>query len=314
MYRRTGQEQGNIYSPEQIRRIITGSGLNIESEYDEAYMVFCPYHNNYRTPSAIISRSNGHINCFSCKESKSLVELVMFLTKKTFFEAARFIDSMQTDSDIVDVLDDILKIEPEYEPYDELMIKRLHSQALNSPRAMRYYEGRRISTESINKFSLGYSENQDMVVIPMMNPAGTMFVGFVARSIEGKDFKNTPKLPKSKILFNLHRAKKYDTVYVVESSFDAIRLDQNGVAAVATLGANVSRTQMDLLVKYFNNIIVVGDNDDAGKGMQEKILDKVGNRATLISIPSRFKDIGDMTDNDIHELTTRIDDPLLAMY
>ena len=277
-------------------------------------MVFCPYHNNYRTPSAVISKANGHINCFSCQESKSLVELSMFLTKKTFFGASRFIDSMKTDSDIIDVLDNILRVEPEYEPYDELMIKRLHSQALSSPRAMRYYEGRRISLDSVNKFSLGYSENQDMVTIPMMNPAGTMFVGFVARSIEGKDFKNTPKLPKSKILFNLHRAKKYDTVYVVESSFDAIRLDQNGVAAVATLGANVSRIQMDLLVKYFNNIIVVGDNDDAGKSMQEKILDKVGNRATLISIPSRFKDIGDMTDNDIKELTTRIDDPLLAMY
>jgi DNA primase len=277
-------------------------------------MVFCPYHNNYRTPSAVVSKGNGHINCFSCQESKSLVELVMFLTKKTFFEAARFIDSMKTDSDITDVLDNMLKIEPEYEPYDELMIKRLHSQALNSPRAMRYYEGRRISLDSVNKFSLGYSENQDMVIIPMMNPAGNMFVGFVARSVEGKDFKNTPKLPKSKILFNLNRAKKYDTVYVVESSFDAIRLDQNGIAAVATLGANVSRTQIDLLVKYFNNIIVIGDNDDAGKSMQEKILDKVGNRATLISIPSRFKDIGDMTDNDIKELTTRIDDPLLAMY
>lgn len=314
MYRRTGQKQGDIYTPEQVRRIITGSGLDVQSEFDGWYVVYCPYHNNYRTPSAEVSKENGNIFCFSCQESKSLVELVMFLTKKTFFEAARFIDSMKTDSDITDVLDNMLKVEPEYEPYDELMIKRLHSQALNSPRAMRYYEGRRISTESINKFSLGYSENQDMVIIPMMNPAGTMFVGFVARSVEGKDFKNTPKLPKSKILFNLNRAKKYDTVYVVESSFDAIRLDQNGIAAVATLGANVSRTQIDLLVKYFNNIIVIGDNDDAGKSMQEKILDKVGNRATLISIPSRFKDIGDMTDNDIKELTTRIDDPLLAMY
>jgi hypothetical protein len=27
-------------------------------------------------------------------------------------------------------------------------------------------------------------------------------VGFVGRSIEGKDFKNTPGLPKTKILFN----------------------------------------------------------------------------------------------------------------
>jgi DNA primase len=238
----------------------------------------------------------------------------MYLTKKNYFQAIRFIDSMEIESDVVSMIDSMLKVDPVFEPYDELMIKRLHSQAVNSPRAMRYYEGRRISEESVNKFSLGYSENQDMVIIPMMDPAGTMFVGFVARSVEGKDFKNTPKLPKSKILFNLHRAKKYDTVYVVESSFDAIRLDQNGVAAVATLGASVSNAQCDLLLKYFNNIIVVGDNDDAGKNMQQKILDKVGKRATLISIPSRFKDIGDMTDNDIHELTTRIDDPLLAMY
>ena len=70
---------------------------------------------------------------------------------------------------------------------------------------------------------------------------GKMFVGFVARSVEGKDFKNTPKLPKSKVLFNLHRAKIYDSVYVVESSFDAIRLDQCGIPAVATLGSNVSK-------------------------------------------------------------------------
>jgi len=277
-------------------------------------MVFCPYHNNYRTPSGVIDKTLGNFNCFSCYESRSLIELVMHLTRKNFFQATRFIDSMEIESDIVSLMDSMLKSEPVFDPYDELLIKRLHTQAINSPRAMRYYEGRRISEESINKFSLGYSDNQDMVIIPMMDPAGTMFVGFVARSVEGKDFKNTPKLPKSKILFNLHRAKKYDTVYVVESSFDAIRLDQNGVAAVATLGANVSNTQCELLVKYFNNIIVVGDNDDAGKSMQEKVLDKVGKRATLISIPSRFKDIGDMTDKDISELTTRIDDPLLAMY
>ena len=145
----------------------------------------------------------------------------------------------------------------------------------------------------------------------MSSPDGSVFVGFVARSVEGKEFKNTPKLPKSKILFNLHRAKKHNTVYVVESSFDAIRLDQNGIAAVATLGANVSKTQTDLLTKYFNSVIVVGDNDDAGKEMQSKISERLGGRATLINIPSRFKDIGDMTDSDIKELASKVNDPLL---
>lgn len=237
----------------------------------------------------------------------------MFVTQKTFFESTRFIDASKTDADIVGIVDKALEKEPEWKPFDEILVRRLHSQALESPRAMRYYEGRRISENSVNKFLLGYSNNQDMVSIPMHNPNGDILLGFVARSVEGKDFKNTPGLPKSKILFNLHRVRKESTVFVVESSFDAIRLDQNGIPAVATLGANVSRKQLDLLTKYFNNAIVVGDNDDAGKGMQEKVLDKLGNRATLINIPSRFKDIGDMTDDDIQKLNEKISDPLFAL-
>jgi hypothetical protein len=237
----------------------------------------------------------------------------MFVTQKSYFETLRFIDSMETETNFVDLINKTLEVEPDFKPFDELLIRRLHSQALESPRAMRYFEGRRISENSVKTYLLGYSDNQDMVIIPMHSPDGSTLLGFVARSVEGKEFKNTPGLPKSKILFNLHRVKKYDTVYVVESSFDAIRLGQNGIPAVATLGANISRGQTDLLTKYFNNAIVVGDNDDAGKGMQEKVLDRLGNRATLINIPSRFKDIGDMTDEDIQKLNSKVSDPLLAL-
>lgn len=311
MFNRNRQKQADIYTPEQVRRVILSSGISIESEVDSEFIVFCPFHNNYRTPAGEVNKERGTFFCFSCQSSKTLIEFVMFTTKKTYFEASRMIQSFESDSDISNMINNILEEDPEYKPYDELMIRRLHQQALDSPRAIRYFEGRRISLESVNKFYLGYSENQDMVIIPMSSPDGSVFVGFVARSIEGKEFKNTPKLPKSKILFNLHRAKKYNTVYVVESSFDAIRLDQNGIAAVATLGANVSKTQTDLLTKYFNSVIVVADNDDAGKEMQGKIHERLGNRATLINIPNRFKDIGDMTDSDIKELALKVNDPLL---
>jgi DNA primase len=314
MYRRTRQEQANLYSPEQIRRVILGSGISIESEVDSDYLIFCPYHNNYRTPAGEISKERGTFFCFSCHESRTLIDFVIHVTGKTFFAATRFIDSAKTEFDLNDSLDKILQEKPEYVPYDELLIKRLNNQALESPRAVRYFEGRRITKESISKFILGYSENQDMITIPMADPTGTFFVGFVARSVEGKDFKNTPGLPKSKILFNLHRAKLHDTVYVVESSFDAIRLDQCGIPSVATLGSNVSKMQIQLLTKHFNSVIIVPDNDDAGSSMSEKIIDKMGSRAISIGLPSRFKDIGDMTDQDIKELTKRVKDPILAMY
>lgn len=307
------RREQNLYSPEQIRRVLAGSGIDVENEVDSDFIVFCPYHANYRTPAGEISKDRGTFFCFSCHESRSLQDFVMHVTGKSFFEVSRFIDSMSVETDILESITKTLEEKPEFEPYDELLIKRLNNQALESPRAMRYYEGRRITVESIKRFYLGYSENQDMVTIPMQTPDGSAFVGFVARSVEGKDFKNTPKLPKSKILFNLHRAKMYDTVYVVESSFDAIRLDQAGIPAVATLGANVPRSQVELLTKHFNNVIVIPDNDDAGRDMAARIIDKMGPRATAIGLPTRFKDIGDMTDADIAELTKRISDPLLSI-
>lgn len=77
-------------------------------------------------------------------------------------------------------------------------------------------------------FDLGYSKNMDMVTVPVHSPDGTP-IGLVGRSIKGKSFKNSTNLPKSKTLFNIHRAKKIgDHVIVVESSFDAIRVHQAG--------------------------------------------------------------------------------------
>lgn len=237
----------------------------------------------------------------------------MFVTQKNFFEANRFIDKMKTETNIEDSINKMLQTKKDYEPYDEVLIKRLNNQALSSQRAINYFAGRNISESSIKRHMLGYSENQDMITVPISSPDGSCFVGFVARSVEGKDFKNTPNLPKSKVLFNLHRAKLHDAVYVVESSFDAIRLDQCGIASVATLGANVSKNQIELLTKYFNSVIVVPDNDEAGQQMSSKIIEKMGGRATAVGLPDRFKDIGDMSDSDIEKLTEKIKDPLLSI-
>jgi DNA primase len=100
---------------------------------------------------------------------------------------------------------------------------------------------------------------------------------------------------------------------VVESSFDAIRLDQVGFPAVATLGANVSRVQTDLLNKYFTNIVVIADNDDAGGGMVERVAKRLGNKMTVTKLEKQYKDIGDMTDDEIKKLEYRFDNSILEM-
>jgi DNA primase len=301
-----------LYTTQQIHRVLTGAGIDIEAEYGTDYIIFCPYHNNNRTPAGEVSKESGLFFCFGCQTTRSLVELIMHMTSRTYFETVRFIKSKETETDIEAVINKALHQLPDFVQYDELLIKRLNKQALDSPRAMTYFEGRRLTKESVIKFDLGFSEKQDSVVIPMQSPDG-MSIGFVARTIEGKEFKNTPGLPKSKILFNLHRVKASKIVYVVESSFDAIRLDQVGFPAVATLGANVSSSQIELLKRYFTGVVLVADNDDAGMIMAEKLIEKMGNLVTIIRPDKRYKDIGDMTDDEIRTLEFQFDNVIDSM-
>ena len=300
------------YTAEQVKRVLTGAGIDIEAEYGTDYIIFCPYHNNNRTPAGEVSKDHGMFFCFGCQTTKTLIEFVMHTSNRTYFEAVRYIKSKEQNNNIEESINKALINKPEFVQYDELLIKRLNNQALESPRAIRYFEGRKITNESISKFNLGYSEKQDSVTIPIHSPDG-MCIGFVARTVEGKEFKNTPGLPKGKVLFNLHRVKTSNIVYVVESSFDAIRLDQVGFPAVATLGANVSAAQIRLLEKYFNSIVLIADNDDAGMIMRDKLVEKLGPVVTSVYIDKKYKDIGDMDDTAIKKLEFQFDNSIVSM-
>jgi DNA primase len=312
MHTRDRRNNSGSYTQEQIKRVLAGSGIQVESEVDSDYIIFCPFHSNSRTPAGEVDKRTGIFFCFSCHHITDLIELVMHFSNRTYFESVRFIKSKETESNLeIEVMNRLVE-KPEYSQFDEVLIQRLNQQAIESPRAMRYFTNRLITEDSVEKFKLGYSEKQDMVTIPVSAPDG-MLVGFVGRSVEGKDFKNTPGLPKSKLLFNLHRTKTAEKIFVVESSFDAIRLSQVGIPAVATLGSNVSNVQIELLQKYFNNIFVVADNDEAGGNMKTKMINKLGSRVSTIAIDKKYKDIGDMSDDAIKKLETSFDNSILSM-
>jgi DNA primase len=309
---RTRRNKSNLYTKEQIKRVLAGSGIEVQSEVDSDFIIFCPFHNNHRSPAGEIDKKSGMFYCFSCHKISDLVEFVMFTSARTYFESVRFIKSKEQETDLEQEMTRQLHVKQDYVPYDELQIKRLHQQAMESPRATTYFNGRKINAESMTKFSLGFSENKDMVTVPVHSPDGIL-LGFVGRSIEGKEFLNTPGLPRGKTLFNINRVKTAEQVYVVESSFDAIRLDQVGLSAVATLGANVSGMQIELLQKYFNNIIVIADNDEAGGNMKNRLLEKLGSRVSVIQLDNKYKDIGDMSDEDIKSLDFKFDNAIANM-
>lgn len=301
----------NSYTEEQVYRVLEAIGLDVEAEAGDDVLVYCPYHNNYRTPAGEVSKHKGTFYCFSCGAAANLEKLVMKVSGRTYFEALRLIKSKEVKTSISDDIDATLLRKPDFVPFDEVLVARLNQNALASPRAMNYFTYRHID-RSVKKFSLGYSEKQDMVTVPVHSPDG-MLLGFVGRGVDVKEFKNSPGLPKSKTLFNLHRVKSEPYVFVVESSFDAIRLDQEGIPAVATLGAGVSVRQAKLLDQYFNVVYSVPDQDTAGREMDDKLKKALGGKLSSILLPTGAKDVGDLTDEQIKKLKHHVADPLLGV-
>jgi DNA primase len=302
----------DTYTAEQVKKVLLGSGISIESEVDSDYIIFCPYHGNRRTPAGEVDKKTGIFFCFSCQYVTDLTDLVSTQSGRSYFQAVRFIKSQELATDLSEQIETSLKKVELYQEYSQEEVSRLNNDAVSSDRAMSYFAGRKITKESVITFGLGYSEKRDMVTIPVHSPDGIL-LGFVGRSVEGKDFKNTPGLPKAKTMFNLHRVKNSKIVYVVESSFDAIRLSQCGLPAVATLGSNVSGFQIDLLKKYFNDIIVIADNDDAGGNMVKKLKDKLSSRISILSLEQKYKDVGDMDDSEIKKLSVDFDKSISSM-
>ena len=297
------------YSPSHMRAIVRQLGLHIVSETSNDFLCLCPFHGNRHTPSFSVSHQKGLYLCFnpSCGASGNIVELVKNMTHRNEYEALRFIMSAQQEAatHFEDELAEILDDKPDFDEFSQSTLDKMHEQI--DDRSESYFAGRGINRESIDHFKLGYSKNQDMVIVPVHSPDGVP-VGLVGRSIEGKSFKNSTGLPRNKTMFNIHRAKRMGgAVIVVESSFDAIRVHQSGYPnVVATLGGFISKINIQNLNRNFTKVIIMTDADPAGRELGKTIASSLKNKEILwahysndMLYPHDAKDVGDMTEEEI---------------
>jgi len=307
----TREVSSTQYAPNHVKSVIKSLGLDIASEPGNEVMFYCPFHSNRHTASCCINKSTGAWLCFNpaCGESGNLTDLVKRVLNKNDFQAIRFIATQETEmlNNFDQLLAEAMSDKPEFEEFSKETLDKLHNAILTNDKAKEYFKSRGIVQDSIIHFNLGYSENMGMVTVPVHSPDGVA-IGIVGRSIEGKAFKNSTNLPKSKTLFNIHRAKKIgDQVIVVESSFDAIRVHQAGFPnVVATLGGFLSTEQQNLLNRHFSKITIMTDNDIAGRGLGQSIATKLKFKDLLWAsyeygkiYPHDAKDAGDLSDEEI---------------
>jgi len=302
----------DAYSKADLRSILRSCGVEVVSQSGEDFLCLCPFHHNTDSPAFAVSYAKGLYVCYnqSCNSAGTILDLVKKLTNRNDFEALRFIQAnkLTAAQALEEELKDLLEDKPEFEVFPTQTVEGAHMLLMsNSHGSKDYLLSRKISEEAMEYFQLGFSSIQRMTMVPLHSPDG-MLVGVIGRSIEGKSFKNSPNLPRNKTMFNLHRAKREGgTIIIVESSFDAIRLWQAGYPnAVATLGGSISDINIQHLNKYASTIIIMTDNDAAGRSLGKTIANKLKNKNVLWACvdgatvyPHGAKDVGDLTDEEI---------------
>jgi len=198
-----------------------------------------------------------------------------------------------------------------------------------------YYINRGYSKETLDKYDVGLCVNPEKemynrVVVPIYNSDHTHMVGCTGRSIfekcsNCKGFHdNSEKCPDSESvwkfskwkhnldfksqnhLYNLWFAKEFilktATAIIVESPGNVWRLEENGIHnSVAIFGSSLSDRQ-----KFFldssgaMNLLILTDNDEAGRLAAEKIKQKCQHAYRIYTPIISKPDVGEMTSEEIN--------------
>jgi len=185
----------------------------------------------------------------------------------------------------------------------------------------KYFLSRGFKRETLEFFNIGdYQENKgilkDRAIIPIKDHDGESTVGFIGRSI--KEY----KLPKFLIypkgfdkryyFYNYYnaidRAIKTSCLFILEGQGDVWKLYEHGVLnAVSIFGKSISKEQEEILLSIpITHLIILTDNDQAGRESKVQIKRQLGRSFRLTFPRIQTKDVAEMSDSQIKNMLAQL--------
>lgn len=252
-----------------------------------------------------LNRGTGVHHCFSCGYSGSLVKLIIDLKKVGLWEAYQQLHLYDVDLDL---------------PAEEVWIPPLPAATVEQKLAEfgsppeRALKRRRLKPAAVKRFGVRWDVEESGWVLPIHGPSGDLW-GWQVKTADWVR-NRPPGIRKSLTLFGVNIHHEGIGVVLVESPLDAMYLDGLGYPAMATFGAEISDTQMRLVIERFDELILALDNDKAGHNETERLLALRWHHRLPIHIFDYHgvtaKDPGECDPEQIH--TIMADAPLAAFW
>lgn len=165
-------------------------------------------------------------------------------------------------------------------------------------------EARGFTASDATQYGVLWDREDDLWIIPIRDPDTGELMGWQEKN--DRYFRNRPNsVKKSRTLFGID-VFEGGTAILVESPLDVVRLHSAGVrGGLASFGVRASAEQMRLLRSVADDVIVALDNDRDGRSLEQALRRQYATRIGMRflsyeHVSDDVKDIGDMTDAQIH--------------
>lgn len=317
-----------------LDKFFTQLGIEEVSRNGKNIYMVCPFHEGADNPTGFCwNTDKGFGYCFThCHKSYSIFDIIMRMLGYDFIESVSYLSSIigveiewnsssnTNNSDNRTFLSQVKKTKSfaklkKARQFDTSILKTFVPKLHTNLRKDGF-------DESIQEyFGLGYCTSgylESRITIPIDDYEGNIITvsGRSVLSDEDIEFNKIKRYliyydtDKSKTLYNISRAIPYiellGEVIVVEGFKSVWRLHQWGIRnVVAVMGSTISKEQVLLLLKLNAKVIVCGDRDEAGKILNQKVINNI----------KKFSDISylDMYDLNVPEKSS-IDNLTLQQY
>ena len=261
---------------DEMEDLLERLGIEPLSIRGNEIQALCPGHKDRtgkedHNPSWFINAETGAHICFSCHFKGGVQYLIGYINKYydadgniDFDKAKEWIGEQESLTSILERATTEKKIEISIPIVDPAMLAAFSCPPDHALRS------RGLSKAAAEDCRLLWDDRTDSWIIPVFSGYTEELLGWQQKAYRGRFFKNYPPgMKKSESLYG-YQTELPDTVVLVESPLDVVRLRTVGVFGVASYGSFVSKQQINL-IKSANKLIIAMDNDDAGREANQRI-------------------------------------------
>ena len=293
---------------ENITDLLTTLDLDWKEENGWLAMS-CPMHGGNNKNFRYKNRS---FYCFSkCQRSYSIINVVQKVLDLDFLEAVKWLcnelgvdnTGLKVDQTKLAIKNKLKKLKSMKSKKHEVKYRQVEQTVLNSidKCVPQYLLDQGFQKNTIKHFDIGYARTGTLInriCFPIDAPDGTI-ISVSGRLPNATDlglpkYKIVQGTDKSYTLYNISRIDPDDGYIIVVEGFKSVMslYEWGFKSCVALMGAFPSKIQRNILLGLGRKIIVVGDNDEAGRRMAQSVYNQCNRFAEVVKIDlSEFTDI-----------------------